>query len=89
MTYFETRVQSQSKEELERRVRDNKKRGFQVARYYEIKREGRYATNSKYRTADGGTTRIRGSTEHVTYGAVMRRVNNGYSSQRKKADFVG
>lgn len=88
MTYFEIKVHAQSKEELEKRVVDNEKRGFEVARYYEFESERTYATNTKYVTADGSLTRARIGSVNKTYGAVMRRKQLD-PGQREKTYSVG
>lgn len=75
MDYFEIKLQSSCEDELKKRVADNKKRGFWVARYYEYEIEGSRTSNTKYKSAAGVHKRLKVSSVQRVYGAVMRRKN--------------
>lgn len=76
MKYFETRVHARSPEELEKRVADNKKRGFEVVRYFERKSNSNTnVTSGSYLTHDGKVRRDGITDPYHSYGAVMRREN--------------
>lgn len=83
MSYFEIKVQSGSKSELDKRVADNRKRGFEVARYYEYETEGRCLENSKYKDSDGVMHRYRVHEASKIYGAVMRKCNLAHLKQKQ------
>lgn len=76
MEYFQILVHGGTPEELAKRILDNEKRGFKVARYFNRETERvMNSANPSYLDSEGVNKRYRVSMVNRKYGAVMRRQN--------------
>lgn len=75
--YFQTVIRCKSIEERDKRITELVTRGFSVIRYFEREDESIYAGSTSYDSADGTRQRHRISSAFTSFGAVLRRDNDG------------
>lgn len=85
MSYFTIPISAKSEEELNKRIADNEKKGFELIKTYTREVEGNDWRNDGYRIGGEAVLRFAGNHSYRSYCAVMRRDNRKYLEEKRRA----